>query len=285
MPISAEKLVKVFPFLILGRNIVNSIEESAFFLKAQFKKNYRKFFKTADLDIPSSPLAILCVKKTIYARMAIRNLNSLHYLNPNYKFILYCDQVCYDYFKKNWPQIDYPKSVKLELEFRDKPEEIWQSKRLKVIELITEKNGAIVDADSRWFGFPPTQKNTVYFLAPSHLFKDNPDEAALLKAALPKKNWEYMTHYASGFLYIPKKYGTKKLFIKISSLQDTLVRTIQKKKLSPHLLRLVDEIALNVVLQEEVGEDKVKPLKKVEGPGNRHILLSYYYGCWSGEVH
>ena len=53
------------------------------------------------------------------------------------------------------------------------------------------------------------------------------------------------------------------------------------RKFSRDLERLVDEIAINIILQMTVEKSHIAVLKQHDGPGNRNILLSYYYGCWS----
>jgi hypothetical protein len=285
MPISpalADRFASALPILVPIKRALDRAEESVFFLRCQIRKAARRYFFQRASSRTALPLGILCVKKTVYAEMAIRNVNSLHFLNPNHHFYIYCDDACFTYLQRHWPKFDYPDSVSLRLEFTHKAP-IWQTLRLTALKLISEQGGALVDADSRWFSEPPERKDAIIFLSPAYFFKDNFEEAALLAEVLPRTEWESIVHYSSGYLFIPQKYVTPRLFSKIQALQTTLIEAIKKKKLSQHLLRLVDEISLNVILQQLAKKGAVTALKAQDGPGDRQILLSYYYGCWNHE--
>ena len=64
-----------------------------------FKRKAWKIVNSLNAKKRLSPLsfAILCVKKTAYCDMTIDNANSLHILNPNHDFTIYCDDKCFDY--------------------------------------------------------------------------------------------------------------------------------------------------------------------------------------------
>ena len=91
-------------------------------------------------------LAILCIKKTVYADMSIVNINSLHILNPNHKITIYCDTICFDYLQKRKNKFDYPKNIFIErtYEITDKP---WQYYKIDVLIKAAWKDQIETDAD------------------------------------------------------------------------------------------------------------------------------------------
>lgn len=275
-----EFLVSTFPFLVSWRKALNSIEEAVFSGQRRLKKLARRRGMFLSSKTETFPIGMLCVKNPTYADMAIRNVNSLHFFNEHYHCFIYCDEGMFDYLQQQKNAFDYPEAVSLIRQF-EHLKKGWQRARIEALQQISEKGGALVDADSRWFSLPPFKRETLFFLAPGYFFRDNDAEAALLSAVLPKRNWEFMMHYASGYLFIPRKYISQELFQKIFEFQERLAKTIERKKMPARLLRLIDEVAINVVLQQHVPSASIQPLKQKDGPGDRTILLSYYYGCWN----
>lgn len=225
---------------------------------------------------PEKKMCILCVKRPEYMKAAIANINSLHFFNPSFKCEIYCDDICFDFFESHKEELDYPQGTTC-INLYKKVLKPWQQYKYETIVKISAENGVLVDADSRWFSEPRIERNKVMFLCPAYKVSVHPNETALLKALYQDKKVEQQTHYATGFLSIPAKFATKKLWSEVWKVYE-YIRTSTN---DTELLRLKDEIALNVAIQIHVPLEAITVLKDSDGPWDKRIILSYYYGCFN----
>jgi len=219
---------------------------------------------------------ILAVKKTEYVEMAIFCINSLHFLNPTHRVRVYCDTLCYKYIQKYFNELDYPDKVEI-LHFFKKKEKAWQESKLETCLDISMLDGILVDADSRWYSEPNLEDGYVYFLVEAYPFRDSPLEMKILASLFKKTRKNVSIHHVTGFVKIPRTFITKKF---ITDLWNIYTR-LNKVAKDGEMKRLREELTLNIALQLHVPKNKIKTLKKIDSPGNKEVLLSYYYGCWN----
>jgi hypothetical protein len=267
----------VLPILIPIKKILDSGEEAAFFFLRKLRKNLRELNLGKKQPQGKIKIGILCVKNTVYAGMAIKNINSLHFLNQHYKCYIYCDRHSYEYLLQHRHELDYPKATKIMLKFKTTSQP-WQKYKLDALQNISLLGGALVDADSRWFAEPLIDLTSAYFLTPIHMYKDDPQESKLAAKLLTKGEMKSFIHFATGFVFLPKEYRTKKFFRELDAIYKK-VKTLTKN--DEVLKRLNDEFAITILVQRHLRMEQVKVLKEVDGPGNRQLIQSYYYGCWN----
>ncbi len=233
--------------------------------------------------------AMLCFRRTTYIELAIDSINSLHYHNPRHKVLLHVDEVCMAAYWRFKGRLDYPNMVETLL-IKDDPDQPWPYTKLEIVLAMAEKGIPFVDADSRWHVDPAPllAGSDPMFLVVVNAFSDNETERKLLELWLGKPQWTRYLHYNTGFVYFPpgsyrSEFGT---------LARRLARRIREAEALPGeggalfaaTGRVCEEIALGLAAQEICGDMKLRTLKVTDGPGDRNIMQSFYYGCVNGIV-
>ncbi len=251
-----------------------------YFIKRKYRK-IKRFFLKEDYNQHYN-FAISCTKRTAYAGMAIKNINSMHYMNPRSKFFIYCDDVCLNYLndKKIW--IDYPQKVEF-IHIETAENKSWQEYKTEMLLDASKKDLVCVDADAIWHEEPKLNRDKITFLLVSRKMKDKDGERFLMRDFFKNEKWNDLIHYTTGFLSLPAKFVTPKFeedcnkYLKII-LNEKFESLNQEERDSLH--RLAEQIALNIATQINYAPDKITTLKAPNGgPKDTNILQSLYYGC------
>jgi len=250
------------------------------FIKRKSKKIKRVFIKeTFD---QSYGFAISCTKKLVYADMTIKNINSMHYLNPESKYVIYCDEICFNYLNKKKFWLDYPKQT----EFKKNDSEgdkTWQEYKTEMLIDASKKDLVCVDADAIWHSEPKLDRNKITFLLISRKMKEKEGEKFLMESFFKNKDWAEFYHYTTGFLSMPSKFVTPKFTSDCSKylkmiLNEKFGSLNQEEQNSLH--RLSEQIAMNIAVQTNYPPEQIETLKPPKGgPKDTNILQSLYYGC------
>lgn len=265
--------------LRLKNKIRHTLRPVQWFLKRKLKKVYR-YFKKSNNNFYT--FAIVCVKRPEYINLAIENTNSLHYINPSHKFVIYCDNICAESLQKNFWQLDYPKHVIINNAFgeADKP---WQYYKLETIIEISKKDWLLVDADARWHHDPIIDTNKVTFLVSPKKIKEKEDETLIVRNIFQREDWLEFGYYSSGFLSIPSKFMTEKVAqdsrIFLTKLLDSKFEFLQNENQRDDQRRQAEQFALNLGILSNHPEDYVTTLKEKDGTKDTNLLQSLYYGC------
>ncbi|HFC76968.1 MAG TPA: hypothetical protein ENJ27_01945 [Candidatus Moranbacteria bacterium] len=250
------------------------------FLKRRFTKIKRLFIKEKFKE-PHN-FAISCTKRLEYADMAIKNINSMHYLNPKSKFVIYCDDICFNYLNRKKFWFDYPKQTTFK-KINAKENKTWQEYKTEMLIDASKKDLVCVDADAIWHSDPKLDKNKITFLLISRKMKEKESEKFLMESFFGEKEWSNFYHYTTGFLSLPSKFVTPK-FEKdcaryLKEILNEKFETLSKEN-REGLYRLSEQIALNIAVQTNYPADKITVLKPPRGgPKDTNILQSLYYGC------
>ena len=225
--------------------------------------------------------AILTVKKKIYIELAINNINSLHFINPSHRFIIYCDDVCFAEFYKKRKRLDYPGQVKAVNSYRNGGMP-WQYYKIETL-IEASKNGLILtDADGIWHHDPQISKDKMTLLVIAHQFKHNENEKKLITQYFKKDEWSDFYHYVTGFVSIPPKFMNDKLAEDLRKLNKMILECpfdfISEQDKKEDMRRLSEELAVSFAIQINYPND-IFTLKTEDGPKNKNILQSMYYGC------
>ena len=269
------------PILVYIKKNVDRLEYSLYWVKKEFLVLVRKLNKDK-LHYTAGSFTILCVKRPEYVNLAIRNINSLHFHNPAHKVQIYTDTVCAREFERTWGGIDYPANVRVVNKYRNTTQP-WQYLKIETLIAASKKNSVLIDADSIWYGDPQVSSSVITFLVAAYKLQDNSwEDKAVGKVFKSKKMKEYI-HFVTGFVSIPSQFMTSRL----ENQLRTSVRAffsldfsfIPDSKLADSLKRLAEEIVISYTVQEMVPREKIMTLKNSDGPGNRQMIQSLYYGC------
>jgi hypothetical protein len=231
----------------------------------------------------SYTFAILVIKKTAYADMAIANANSLHALNPTHRFVFYCDMMCANYLGTKKALFDYPNQV----EIRDSygvATKAWQYYKIDV-HIDAATNGFIdADADSIWHEDPLLDRTKITMMAYSYDFKDQPREVTILNKLFPDHpEWLNYRHCVAAFLSMPPQFMNDKVAADMRHINDTLfshaLDFLSDEKERGEARRLSEEFAVNLSIQSNWPQDQLVVLKKNGGWGDKEIVQPLYYGC------
>lgn len=266
--------------MIITNKFKNALKSLIFFVKCKVKKILRKMWNINSSETSYS-LAILCVKNVAYCELSINNVNSLHYLNPNYNFIFYCDHLCFDYFKKAMSRFSYPKMVQMKEVFGG-GELPWQKYKIETLIDAFKNDYILTDADGIWHEEPVVVPDKINILTVAYKIGDNIEESILVKKLFGREDWLKFNHYVTGFVYVPAKLMTVKLISDLRNfvvaILDSQLEFIDKEK-RLGIKRLSEELAINFALQSNYPGDQIVVLKEKDGPGSKNKLQSLYYGC------
>lgn len=258
---------------------VNLYLRTLFYFKRKVWKIVNSL-KTKKFDSRLS-FAILCIKKTVYCDMTIDNANSLHILNPNHDFTIYCDSKCFDYLSSRINKFDYPKKIKFVNRHSDASEP-WQIYKIDTLIEASKQNQILTDADGIWHSEPKIDPEKITLLVVAYDISSNKNESLLVEKVFNKKDWVNFKHYVTGFVSIPSKFMTEELESKlINYTREILTKDldfIQNENVGG-IRRLAEELAVNFSLQDTYSKDIFSTLKKTDGLNDKNSLQSLYYGC------
>lgn len=229
-------------------------------------------------------LAMLCIRRPVYVDLALASVNSLHYHNSAHRVWLYLDSVCMKAYETTRRRLDYPERVTPIFVDYD-PETPWQFKKLDVVMDAFSRGFAFVDADSRWHTDPLSllDSELASFLVVVNTFRAVEPERVLVSEALGRPEWLDLRHFNTGFIAVPKKLFTDRLAETCRSLAHDIYRGCEGPQFTAEQSRMLkhtaEEISLSIGTQLVLGGDNIRTLKTQDGPGNRKILESYYYGA------
>ncbi len=260
---------------ILPAGIKNFLKGVISFFRASvdlIKRRKRRFLRTFSKNSEAGySFAILAVKKTAYIDMAIDNINSLHYINPNHHVTLYCDTACLEYVSGKKDKLDYPQKVAI-IDSYGKEDRPWQESKIDTLIDASRKGMILTDADGIWHEDPIVDPEKITMLVIVNKIKEKVDELQLVET-LFKKEWGDFTHYVTGFVSIPSRLMTEEVAADMRSF-NALIFTEGKG-----LKRLSEELSINLALQSHYPAELFSTLKDEDGPGSTSSLQSLYYGC------
>jgi len=278
----AKKILKkiIHPSLIDGRRLfINFFNTKITSIKRSLKKYFR-------LLSPSKKegynFVILCVKKTVYAEMAIENINSLHYLNSNHIFQIHCDDLCENYLNSIKNKINYSNCVSIK-NTHGQASKPWQYYKIETLINASRQNAILIDADGIWHEDPIINTNVITLLVLANKISEKLQEKQLVIYEFQKAQWENFNHYVTGFISIPASLMSEKLANEMRIFNDKIFTSqlnfIDNTDSKVRLRRLSEELAINLALQSNFTKEKFSTLKNEDGPGNQKSLQSLYYGC------
>ncbi len=281
---NVKKLIKeiIHPSLIDGiRHLINLLNTKITTVKRKIKKYFSFLFPPKR---EGYNFVILCIKKTVYADMAIENINSLHYLNSNHTFQIYCDNLCENYLNKNKVKnkINYLNCVSIK-NVHGEASQPWQYYKIDTLINASRQNAILTDADGIWHEDPIINTDEITLLVFAHKFSENLAEKQLINHEFGMPEWENYNHYVTGFISIPLRFMNEKLANDMRKYNNKIFTSqlnfIENTESKQSLRRLSEEIAINLALQSNFSKEEFSTLKKEDGPGSKKSLQSLYYGC------
>lgn len=260
-------------------SIHNFLSDLIEIMRRKWKKISRIFFNFPPVDTYS--FVILCVKNTAYVALAIRNINSLHYYNPNHKFIIHCDKICYDAFEKQKHRLDYGNRVEAINLFSDdnKP---WQLFKIETLITASKNDQILIDADEIWHADPKIDRSKIIFQVLAYKIKSNAEESSLVSKLFGQPDWVEFDHFVTGFLSLPSKFMSEKLADDCRAYTKKVMENgldfIAEEKRND-LRRIAEEICVNLAVQSNCARDDITALKSADPKGDKNVLQSLYYGC------
>ena len=230
----------------------------------------------------SYTFVITCVKRVEYAKLIIKNINSLHCINPTHKFIIYCDKKCHENLQKNKNKFDYPKQTTFE-NIYGQGEKPWQYYKIKSFIKAANNDYILTHADEIWHSDPVVDKEKITFLVSPRAIHERPNEKAIVENTFKKPEWTKFKYYSTGFVSVPKKFMSKKIAEDCKKFCNILLEEnydfIKNKKEKKGIIRLSEQMAINLAIQKYHPAKMIITLKEIDGPKNTNILQSTYYGC------
>jgi len=214
--------------------------------------------------------------------MAIDNANSLHFINPSYHFVFYCDQSCFAYLRGRLRSFDYPLMIEIKDVF-GVGEMPWQKYKIETL-IDASRNGYILtDADGIWHEEPTIIPDKINILTLAYRIGENKEEVLLAEKLFDHPEWSNFNHYVTGFIFIPVFFMTEKLAADLKNfvfviLNNDLSFIGEAGKINS-LKRLAEELAVNFAIQNNYSTEQITVLKEEDGPGSDQKLQSLYYGC------
>lgn len=252
-------------------------------LSRKIRVFYRKF-KTprADTQTNKEPymFAILCIKKSIYADLVVRQANSLHYFNPTHTFVVYADDICADALEKNRGKFDYPNQITVKRAFgvATLP---WQIYKINMRIENARLGGIDIDADMVWHDDPVIDRTRPVMFAPARIFNENPAETAVILQIFKKPEWLSFTHFVSAFVSIPPKFMTEKLGEDarycVKMMLENPLTFVPEQSERDEIHRCSEEIGICFALQSNYP-GLTQPFKRDGGRKNKQVLEPIYYG-------
>ncbi|MGA2764951.1 MAG: hypothetical protein ABSG17_16500 [Spirochaetia bacterium] len=254
----------------LLRPLYHSAADGLADIRFWFRRKWRKLRRRGTSFPIKGTLCILCVKRPAYARLAVRNVNSLHFLNPGYRIRIVADDACTPALRRMAARFDYRRMVEVVNRFGAENEP-WQFQKVQCLMEASRSGWILMDADTIWHGEPETDPGKATMLVKAYDFGSKADERDFLSRnnmarALP---WP---HFVTAFVSLPPALYSDEL--------ARLAMEWTKKAFSDERLkRISEEIGVNLAVQTLVPREKITTLKQTDGPNDRYIMQSLYYGC------
>jgi len=214
--------------------------------------------------------AILCVKRTEYVALAVRNINSLHLQNAGNRVTVFADRRCADALDRVHRRLDYPRQVDVVDRFGNDSRP-WQLLKVEALMEAAREGWILVDADTIWHDQPVVDPQRITFLVRAYDFGEVAAERAFL-ATWRRLDLLEAPHFVTGFMSIPSRCYSDAL--RASCLEWT-ARVFE----DPKLKRISEEIGVNIALQSAFPREQITTLKASDGPNDKAIMQSLYYGC------
>lgn len=241
---------------------------------------WRQIFGLPHADSVRLHFAIVCVKRTVYCELALRQINSLHLHAPNHEVTMYADAICLEYLKAHRDTLHYPDRVHLE-NISTKKDDPWQFSKVECLIRASQSGQILMDADGIWRSAPNVNRTRIVFLVPAYPFIQNRTEATLVRK-VSSIDVSTSFHYVTGFVSIPKRMMTAALADRCRTLTREIFKKsqlISSRDERTRIRRLAEEIALSIAVQEIYPARRITTLKSTDGPNDRTALQSMYYGC------
>jgi hypothetical protein len=148
---------------------------------------------------------------------------------------------------------------------------------------------AFVDADSRWHADPAPLigGSKAMFLVVVNAFGAVAWERALVERELQHAEWTDLLHFNTGFISIPSGLFSEDFAAQCRGLMRQIFNAHDDPEFGQAQNRLrrhtCEEVALSIAAQTCIGAARITLLKTSDGPGNRTVLESYYYGALHGD--
>jgi hypothetical protein len=234
------------------------------------RRKVQKARRRGEITSAKATFCILCVKRGSYARLAVRNVNSLHYLDPGYVVNILTDSACEKEVLALRRRFDFPGQVQVKNIFGDESEP-WQIQKVRCLKEASRNGWILVDADTIWHGEPDVDPQRVTFLVKAYSFHENEAESMFLRAHGMEKECRW-PHYVTGFMSVPPAFYSEELF-------DLGLEWTRRFFADSNLKRISEELGLNIAIQTLIPPEKITTLKTSDGPNNHYIMESLYYGC------
>ena len=252
------------------RPVYHAIRDKGAEMAFWCKRKLRKARRRGESFPTRGTFCILCVKRSAYAWLAVKNVNSLHYLYPGYQIRIMTDDECARAMDRLKAKIDYPDMVQVINRF-GRQKEPWQFQKVNCL-MESSKNGwVLIDADTIWHSEPKIDHAKVTLLVKAYDFGKNDAEKDFLARNGLAKAFAW-PHFVTGFVSLPTAFYSEEL------AQLTLEWT-KKAFLDERLKRISEEIGVNLAVQTLIPREKLATLKESDGPNDRNIMQSLYYGC------
>lgn len=263
------------------RKIPNKVK---WYTRRKIRRSYRllrkQFLKNESRATGQYDFAIVCVKRPAYVQMAMDNINSLHFLNEKHRLTIYCDQVCLEEFSRIRQFLDYPEKVRA-LDFFGKAEKPWQYYKIETLITASKSDQILVDADSFWYHEAQINREVITMLVLAYEIKSNPTESLVINELFKDCPAAKLKHYVSGFVSIPSRFMDSKLESnlrrRVTLLLDNPLDFLGESD-RRNIRRLAEELAVNISIQLDYPGE-IQTLKSNDGPKDRKIVQSLYYGC------
>ena len=213
---------------------------------------------------------ILCVKRPAYALLAVANVNSLHYLYSGYRVHIMTDDAGAAAVNKLISRLDYPGMVEVINRFGSSSEP-WQFQKVRCLMEASRNGWILVDADTVWHHEPGVDPRKVTLLVKAYDFGKNEAEKEFLSKNDMKRalGWP---HLVTGFVSLPPAFYS-------DELASLTMEWTKKAFADGKLKRISEEIGVNLAVQSLIPRDRIATLKQADGPNDKNIMQSLYYGC------
>lgn len=269
-----------FSVLVRMKKWIDGLFYALYWLRKKIRVRTRKWTSFPSIA-PAYIFAILCVKRVEYVDLAIRNINSLHFHNPRHTCVIFADTTCSQAFASKRRLLDYPEVTALRtISPKGEP---WQYTKVDALIRASSMGAILIDADSFWYSTPEIDTGKITLLVSAYTVGDNEFESQIVRRLFRKKALLSYTHYVTGFVSIPKRFMTpkfqKRLRAYVRKLYESPLNFLPNEETRQSFRRLAEEMATSYVSQEMVPQAKITTLKTTDGPGDRKIMQSLYYGC------
>jgi hypothetical protein len=235
-----------------------------------YKRKLRKLQRRRASFPVKTTFCILCVKRPAYALLAVKNVNSLHFLHPGYRIRIMTDDAGSAAINKLLGRFDYPGMVEVINRFGSSGEP-WQFQKVSCLMEAGRNGWILVDADTIWHHEPGVDPGKVTFLVKAYDFGKNEAEKEFLSKNNMKRalGWP---HFVTGFVSLPSAFYSEEL-------ANLTMEWTRKVFTDRNLKRISEEIGFNLAVQSLIPEDRITTLKQSDGPNDKNIMQSLYYGC------